>query len=61
MPREQRCLIDSSVWIDSFASGATRARDLVVELAAQPKMIVTSEPIVMELLAGANAEAIFDS
>lgn len=58
MSPEQRCLIDSSVWIDFLRKRATRARDLVVELAAQPKMIVTSEPIVMELLAGVSAESL---
>ncbi|ASO22394.1 hypothetical protein FHR81_004249 [Actinoalloteichus hoggarensis] len=47
-------LIDSSVWIDVLTDRPGAAQDRFVELAAEPDQIVTTEPVLMELRAGAN-------
>lgn len=45
-------LIDSSVWIDFFLGRDTPARYAVEKLAQRPTSIATTQPVLMEVLAG---------
>ena len=49
-------LIDSSAWIDYLQGADTRARTEVRDLLGAREALATSEPVVMELLAGAPNE-----
>ena len=51
-----RLLVDSSVWIELFR-GDRAVRDRLFEF-AQERGVVTCEPIVMEILAGARGGAV---
>lgn len=48
-------LVDTSVWVDWFRGVDSSASRLVHELAADPTSIATTQPVVMELRAGASA------
>ncbi len=47
-------LIDSSVWIDWFRGADTKATVELAELAKHPLSIATTQPVLMELQAGAR-------
>ena len=47
-------LIDSSVWIDWFRDADTKATAELSELARYPLSIATTQPVLMELQAGAR-------
>lgn len=49
-------LIDSSIWIDYFRGAATAARDEMRKLVSSGSPMATTEPIQMEILAGARSE-----
>ncbi|MDQ3096526.1 MAG: PIN domain nuclease [Actinomycetota bacterium] len=46
-------LVDSSVWIDLLRGGDTAAGRRLAELATTPDVIATTEPVLMEVAAGA--------
>lgn len=50
-------LIDSSVWIDFFDRGDTPASAAVEQLAMHPQQIAITQPIMLEVLAGAPLAA----
>lgn len=50
-------LLDTSVWIEYLRDTGSRACQEVARLLEEPSAIVTSPPIVMELLAGATSDA----
>jgi predicted nucleic acid-binding protein len=53
-------LIDSSAWIEFFRATGSRANVAVRELVQErPHEIALTEPVVMELLAGAGSERAF--
>jgi predicted nucleic acid-binding protein len=47
-------LIDSAVWIDFFLGRDTPAKQAVEQLAQRPTAIATTQPIILEVLAGAS-------
>lgn len=47
-------LIDSAVWIDFFRGADTAASRAVEQLAQRPTEIATTQPILLEVLAGAS-------
>lgn len=47
-------LIDSSVWVEWFRDTKSKAADAIEELARHPLSIATTQPILMELQAGAT-------
>jgi predicted nucleic acid-binding protein len=54
-------LIDSSAWIEYFRDTNSRACNEVDRLChADPSAIATTEPVVMELLAGARSDRVFE-
>jgi predicted nucleic acid-binding protein len=51
-------LVDTSVWVDYLRGADTRATSTLRELlAAEPLQVVTTEPVAMEVLAGATEQA----
>jgi len=50
-------LIDSAVWIDFFSERDTPASRAVAQLAQRPTQIATTQPILLEVLAGASPVA----
>lgn len=53
-----RLLVDTSVWIEFLRDTGSPACEQVGRLLAEPELrVVTTPPIVMELLAGATSEA----
>lgn len=49
-------LVDSSVWIDFLRGRHTLASDVLRRLVADEANLVTTEPVVMELLAGGGSD-----
>lgn len=50
-------LVDTSVWIEYLRGTATRATDAVTALVEARVELATTEPVVMELLAGGDTPA----
>lgn len=50
-------LLDSSTWIEYLRGTGSHAAEVVEELLQRPDEIATTEPVVMEILAGATDEA----
>jgi predicted nucleic acid-binding protein len=51
-------LIDSAVWIDFFREADTPARRAVEQLAQRPTEIAITQPVLLEVLAGASPLAV---
>lgn len=51
-------LIDSSVWITLFRGGAPELRERLASAAAEGNRLATSEPVSLELLAGATERSL---
>ena len=50
-------LVDTSVWVSYLRADATRAHRWMAEQIRDPEAVLITEPIVMELLAGASRAA----
>lgn len=51
-------LIDSSAWVDFLKGRSGKARERVRELVQEPRSVVVTEPVVMELRAGADESSL---
>lgn len=49
-------MVDSSVWVDLLRNVDTRGGRRLAELATTPDQIATTEPVLMEVIAGAVGE-----
>ncbi|SFO11893.1 hypothetical protein SAMN05216207_103136 [Pseudonocardia ammonioxydans] len=61
-PRDDEpCLLDTSVWIEYLrATGSSAHLEVRRLLQTEPDRVATTEPVVMELLAGATSPAVLD-
>lgn len=58
MPADERLrLVDSSAWIEYLRGTASPAAAAVAAMLERPETIATTEPVIMEILAGATDEA----